>query len=102
MAGSEIHVFRDEGGWQDRLRAYKVLIDGAAVGALRRGESQAFRVTPGVHRITVKIDWFETEPVEVQVGDGEKAILRCWPAAGYPMGWALAKRWVGLEVVSAG
>jgi len=41
-----------------RLRQYKVLVDGAAVGQIKEGGSELFAAPAGSHRVTFKNDWY--------------------------------------------
>jgi hypothetical protein len=70
MDRADIQIVRDSGFWLDRRRTYEVLIDKAVVGALKQGETQSFAVVPGTHAVTVKIAWFESETISVDLRDG--------------------------------
>jgi|1186.fasta_scaffold438474_2 hypothetical protein len=80
MAAS-IQLDRKPGGWVDRARAYKVLIDGQPVGEIRHGESQVFTVAPGRHEVHMKIDWARSPSVELELPEGGVARLHCRPNA---------------------
>ena len=75
-------VHRDE-GWTDKLRKYKILLDGVEIGRLGEGEKLTHQVSEGLHVIRAKIDWCgslplsfdaDTEDVVVTV----KSALRGW------------------------
>ncbi len=76
-----IRVEREAGGYTDRLRAYTVLVDGAEVGKVKRGESVETPVAAGAHLVQMKVDWTRSIPVKVEVADGEQARLSCAPNA---------------------
>jgi hypothetical protein len=63
--------------WRDRIRAYRVKIDGVQAGSLRAGETLDFAVSPGDHTVQVAIDWCTSPLREVRVGDGQTAQLTC-------------------------
>ena len=102
MSETAIRVDREPGSWVDRFRAFEVVIDGSRVGALRRGESETFPITPGVHNVEMKISWFASPPLTVDVSTGETVWLRCWPAAGLRavLPWYRPDRWIGLQRLS--
>jgi hypothetical protein len=75
-----LQVRRLQGGWQDRFRAYVILIDKQEVGRLRRGESARFEFSPGPHTLQVAIDWKRSEAFEIS-GEESVAFL-CGPRRG--------------------
>src|SRR5271170_1947937 len=60
-------------GYADRIRKYKVVVDGIVVGRIANGETQEFPVTPGRHQLRMKIDWCGSKPLEFSVS--EKDVL---------------------------
>jgi hypothetical protein len=70
-------------GWQDRFRAYVVLIDNRAVGKLKRGESARFELSPGPHTVQVAIDWKRSAALEI-TGEERLAFL-CGPRSGFAL-----------------
>jgi hypothetical protein len=74
---------RQDGYYRDRLRNYRVRIDGNPVGEIAQGETKDFFVPPGKHRVRLTIDrlWGSRE-VALQVGEGEVAEFTCSP---YPL-----------------
>jgi hypothetical protein len=73
---ARIAVIRRKGK-MDRLRSYRVIIDGERVGSLRPGEQKTFEVTPGRHQIEVALDWTRSPAVVLSVGPSESAVLEC-------------------------
>jgi hypothetical protein len=51
-----IRVRRRQGFYRDRLRRYRVRIDGSPVGKIAEGETRDFFVPPGEHRVRLTID----------------------------------------------
>ena len=76
-----IHVHRRANAYQDRARAYKVVLDGEEVGRVKRGESVSFDAAPGAHQLQLKIDWATSEPLSVDVVAGQDLHFECWPNA---------------------
>jgi len=44
-------------GYADWFRAYHVMLDGEEIGRIGNGETKSFAITPGQHRLALKIDW---------------------------------------------
>ena len=78
---ASISIERKPLGGVDLFRRYRVLIDGNEVGRIGRGERQAFEVDPGPHQVRLKIDWCWSEPVDLQVAEGDEVALVCEPNA---------------------
>ena len=51
-----IRLKRDS-GYADRMRAYKVILDGKEVTKIRNGQQIELDVAPGNHEVYLKIDW---------------------------------------------
>src|SRR4051794_10308248 len=98
---ARIEISRKAGGYTDRARAYKVMVDGAEVGSLKQGESQSVEVAPGAHEVHIAIDWARSPSVELQLAEGESASLACRPNANpFTVLWFTTfarKRYVALE-----
>ncbi len=61
----------------DRNRIYKVVIDGKTVGELWPGQAGFFDVSPGAHRVRVKIDLMGSPELEVSLDRGQVIDLLC-------------------------
>ena len=59
-----IRIKRDT-GYVDRLRAYKVVLDGNVIGEIRNGQQVEFDVAPGKHQL--KIDWCHSNIVNFEM-----------------------------------
>ena len=64
--GSHIHV--------DKLRAYKIYINGIHRGDIRVGETKEFPVSDGFHTVQAKIDWCGSRELHVEVRDSAVAL----------------------------
>jgi hypothetical protein len=87
----------------DVLRAYRVLIDDAEVGEIRRGQTVRYDVAPGAHKVHLEIDWCTSHTVALALAPGQEAHLEC--KARPPMGgWSAAapSGYISLEVVGPG
>ena len=67
---TNLTVVRDS-GYADRLRAYKIVLDGAVIGTIRNGDTKTFPVLPGKHSLSLKIDWCGSKPVSFVGSDGD-------------------------------
>ena len=63
--------------YADRLRAYKVVVDGVTLGALRAGQSVTVPVLPGRHRLKLRIDWCGSREHEFEAQAGEQLSFEC-------------------------
>lgn len=100
-AGSngQLEIFRPKRGSMDLFRAYHVLVDGADIGEVRRGQLRLFHIPPGRHEVHLVIDWARSPSVDVDVASGETVRLICWPKfPGWQSKKALAKpdEWIVL------
>lgn len=74
---------RRETAWRDRLRRYRILLDGVEVGQLLPGEVLTLHPEPGPHELRARIDWCGSQPLLVTIGDGAvvvvvRSALRGW------------------------
>ena len=76
-----------------------MFIDGDRAGYVNSGQTTAFPVAPGQHRVRVKVDWMRSREVEVSVPPG--AELRCRPRGGrfssFPLMYVLLRRSLQLD-----
>jgi hypothetical protein len=63
----------------DRLRAYRIFIDGKKMARIKPGETKVFTVAPGQHDLQLKIDWASSERLRVNIGDSDRAEFVCAP-----------------------
>jgi hypothetical protein len=66
-AGARIVVERPASRYPDRLRGYRVIVDGQMVGQLLPGWSVETPVEPGEHVVQLRIDWGRSRTVPVTV-----------------------------------
>lgn len=101
-----IEVRRRAGGWADRARKYKLLVNGEEVGAVGAGESVTAEVAAGEHEVVLKLDWCRSRPQVIELAAGDVAAFGCWPNANpLTMLWFIsfgAGNYIGLESVAVG
>jgi hypothetical protein len=71
-----ISVNRDS-GYADRLRNYRVLLDGVEIGRLGNGAAKAFEIPSGPHQLMIKIDWGRSNIVAIDIGESQSARFLC-------------------------
>ncbi|MBV2360076.1 hypothetical protein KUH32_09845 [Thalassococcus sp. CAU 1522] len=64
-------IFSRAGGFADRIRAYRVLVDGSEAGHVSAGDTLCVPVSPGLHRIEARIDWCRSRTIEIDLAPGE-------------------------------
>ena len=57
--------------WMNRVRGYKVLINGNQVGIIKNAATEEYSVEPGTNSIECKLDWCgsRTLPINLQAGE---------------------------------
>lgn len=76
--GAKVTISRSAHGNRDRLRRYKVLIDGVEVGRIKRGQVVETIVEPGRHTLAIVIDWTSSE-VTFDVAERDVVHFVCSP-----------------------
>ena len=74
-----ISVSRDS-GYVDRIRAYRVVVDGREVGRLRNGETKTFSVESGTHELRIKIDWCCSHTIRFTLAANQTSAFECGSA----------------------
>lgn len=73
---SFITLARDS-GYADRIRSYRVLLDGLEIGTISNGESKTFSVEPGAHELVLKIDWCSSNTVRFDLPEARSIRFEC-------------------------
>jgi hypothetical protein len=72
---ARLRVFRESAAWTDRMRAYRLVVDGHERGMVKEGETLEIDLWPGEHQVWMKIDWVRSR--KLKVNGGEEVELRC-------------------------
>jgi hypothetical protein len=70
-------IIRRSASYADCLRAYQIVLDGAVVGSVRARQSVTIPVAPGVHSLTLRIDWCGSAEIPFEVHPGENVAFEC-------------------------
>lgn len=98
-------VLERDSGYTDRIRRYRVLVDGAEVGTIGNGGRFECEVAPGPHTLQVRIDWARTEAVPFDADGGAvrflvRSNLRGWKVLLASVYMLMPSKWIVLERVS--
>jgi hypothetical protein len=69
---------------QDRLRPYRIELDGKIVGKIRSGDRTEFAVEPGHHRLRIRSSWTGSQALSFEVKKGAVARFECQPNGHSP------------------
>lgn len=72
--------------WCDRLRNYRILVDGEEVGRLAAGAELRVELPEGEHEVVAKIDWARSNRLPLLIRAGEETELEVGANA---RGWLL-------------
>ncbi|HLD18480.1 MAG TPA: hypothetical protein VJB90_00515 [Candidatus Nanoarchaeia archaeon] len=61
-----VRIKRDS-GYADRIRAYKIVLDGDIVEEIKNGQQLELNVSPGRHQLYLKIDWCRSNVVDFEI-----------------------------------
>ena len=73
---SKIQINRGT-GYVDRLRAYKIELDGSLLGEIHPEQSVVLDIPPGMHRIRLKIDWCSSNCIDFKIAPDEIVEFDC-------------------------
>src|SRR4029078_4372237 len=62
--------------WMNRIRSYKVFINGQQVGVIKSGATEEYLVEPGTNSVECKISWCSSRTLPVTIQPGETAYLK--------------------------
>jgi len=79
---TKLTVTRDK-GWADRLRKYRILLDGLEIGWIGEGDMIEQQIAAGSHVIEARIDWCGSRPFRFEaqsddIGVVVRSALRGW------------------------
>lgn len=90
---ASIRIDRPAGGYANRLRRFKIVIDGEPVGRLSPGEGRTFDVPAGSHTVCATIDWCRSRKLTLERSERDNAHLVC---GNPPLATPLAIFWITL------
>ena len=77
-------------GYADRIRAYKIFINGTEVGTIARNSVRDFEIPSGPVTIEARIDWGRSQPLTVEAKPGETIEIEVANRWGALLGlWAI-------------
>lgn len=82
--------------YNNRMRDYKIFIDGQQAGTIANGETKDFPTTVGHHIITAKIDWCGSPNISIELKENQTSNLK---VGGFKYGQMLMPVGLGLIVL---
>lgn len=82
--------------YNNRIRDYKIFIDGQEAGTIANGETKDFDTTVGQHIVTAKIDWCSSPNISINVKENQSCNLI---VGGFRFGKLLMPLGIGLIVL---
>lgn len=76
---SQLIVRRQKALWRDKIRDYKVILDGERVAQVSNGAEVSISASPGAHKLHISIDWCRSNAIDFVMADGEQKIVECGP-----------------------
>ncbi len=67
-------VRRDK-GYADKLRKYRILLDGLEIGQLAEGTVLRQEVSEGPHVVEARVDWCGSQPLDLHAVAGEQVVV---------------------------
>jgi hypothetical protein len=65
--------------WGDKLRPYRVFVDGKSVGEIRESSEITVPVTTGKHTVQLRIDWCASPELQIAVSHDSNEFISCGP-----------------------
>lgn len=82
-------------GWSDRIRAYRILVDGAEVGRIKESQTLDVELAPGDHRLEARIDWCAAKPLDISLAADEVVDIEVRNTHGPALGILAISIWRG-------
>jgi hypothetical protein len=95
-----ITITRDPGGWVDRLRAYRIFVNGEERAEILAGERREIDVDPGPVEVFLKLDFGTSRTIRLDLSAGGRASLHCAPRSVWTVMYGVTlgrNRWMRLE-----
>ena len=69
-------ILRRPSQWMNRIRGYRVFINGQQVGTIKNGATEEYAVEPGANSIECKINWCGSRGYSANLQPGETTYLK--------------------------
>jgi len=79
MSDAIVRLTRVSSPVRDRLRSYKVELDGTVVAKIRAGKTTEIKVEPGHHRLRMEGDLTGSQTLSFEIKKGAVAHFECQP-----------------------
>ncbi len=87
-------VLHRENNYVNRMRSYKIYLDGTLLDTISNGKSKEIEIPDGTHSLQAKMDWCSSPPVPFEVGQNATATFKI---SGYKhSNWLV---WVVLAII---
>src|SRR6476661_2145027 len=63
----------------DNFRSYSIVLDGAKLGEIKRGETLEFPIPSGQHQLSMKIDWCRSNMIQFAASDSDVLVFLARP-----------------------
>lgn len=60
-------------------RRIKVFVDGKRFARLWSGQSREIYLDPGRYTVSIKMDWFDTQSMSIEIKENQRVFLECGP-----------------------
>ncbi len=57
--------------WYSGPRDFNIYLDNRKIGEVGNGDTKEFKISDGSHILFAKIDWFESERIEIELKNGK-------------------------------
>lgn len=74
-----VTITREPGFVVDRARAYQVYVDHKKVLDIYQGAQRHLTLSPGVHALSLRLDWCRSQLITFDAKGGQSTTLWCWP-----------------------
>ena len=78
MADATLVLARPK-AYVDKVRAYKIMLDGQEIGRIKEGAEESLTIPSGSHELQLKIDWALSPVVRFDAADGHVVKFTCKP-----------------------
>ena len=64
-------------GYKDKIRAYKIVLDGKVTGEIKEGQEISLDTPKGPHQLYLKIDWCMSNKIDFDIKNDETINFEC-------------------------